>query len=100
MTAAGKEVLVAETHPALRLLMHVRDEAHRVAVGYNRQRRGKEMTRSVLDEVPGVGPKRRDALLAHFSSIDQLRAADVRELAAIPGVGAAAAQAIKSYFEP
>ncbi|CAN5666970.1 excinuclease ABC subunit UvrC [soil metagenome] len=100
VTAAGKEVLVAETHPALRLLMHVRDEAHRVAVGYNRQRRGKEMTRSVLDEVPGVGPKRRDALLAHFSSIDQLRAADVRELAAIPGVGAAAAQAIKSYFEP
>jgi excinuclease ABC subunit C len=99
VTSAGREVLVSETHPALRLLIHVRDEAHRTAVGYNRQRRGKAMTRSVLDEVPGIGPKRRDALLAHFSSIEQLRAADVAELARIPGVGAAAAEAVKAYFE-
>jgi excinuclease ABC subunit C len=99
VTAGGRELLVPETHPALRLLIHVRDEAHRTAVGYNRQRRGKAMTRSVLDEVPGIGPKRRDALLAHFSSIDQLRAAEVDELARIPGVGAAAAEAVKAYFE-
>jgi excinuclease ABC subunit C len=98
MTASGREVLVPETHPALKLLIHVRDEAHRIAVGYNRQRRGTAMTRSVLDDVPGIGPKRRDALLAHFSSVDQLRQASLEDLARVPGVGPAAAEAVKSYF--
>src|SRR5690606_22194206 len=99
VTEQGEEVLVPLTHPALRLLMHVRDEAHRVAVGYNRQRRGKALTRSVLDDVPGIGPKRRDALLAHFSSVEELRTADFDTLASIPGVGPAAAQAVKEFFE-
>ena len=98
VTDDGREVLVPETHPALRLLIAVRDEAHRTAVGYNRQRRGKAMTRSLLDDVPGIGPKRRDALLAHFASVDQLRSAALEELAAIPGVGPSAAAAVKSYF--
>jgi excinuclease ABC subunit C len=94
----GEEVVVPHTHPGLKLLINVRDEAHRVAVGYNRNRRGKAMTRSLLDDVPGIGPKRRDALLAHFSSVEQLQKADVQELASIPGVGSAAAGAIKEYF--
>ncbi|MEJ2287975.1 MAG: helix-hairpin-helix domain-containing protein, partial [Deinococcales bacterium] len=98
LTEDGRDILVPETHPALRLLINVRDEAHRIAVGYNRQRRGKAMTRSILDDVPGIGPKRRDALLAHFSSVDQLREADVAEIASIPGVGPAAAEAVKAYF--
>jgi len=98
VTQDGREVLVPETHPALRLLIAVRDEAHRTAVGYNRQRRGKAMTHSLLDDVPGIGPKRRDALLAHFASVDQLRAAQEHDLAAIPGVGPAAAAAIKAFF--
>ena len=98
ITEGRQEILVPETHPALRLLIHIRDEAHRTAVGYNRRRRGQAMTRSVLDDVPGIGPKRRDALLAHFSSVDQLRQADVAELASIPGVGPAAAEAIKEFF--
>lgn len=92
------EMIVPHTHPALRLLINVRDEAHRVAVGYNRQRRGKAMTASVLDDVPGIGPKRRDALLAHFSSIDELRSAPLEQLARVPGVGKAAAAAIKRHF--
>jgi excinuclease ABC subunit C len=100
VTETGRELLLPNTHPALRLLVHARDEAHRTAVGYNRQRRGQAMTRSLLDDVPGVGPKRRDALLAHFSSVDQLRAAGVAELAAVPGVGRAAAAAVKAYFDP
>ncbi len=94
----GEELLVPLAHPALKLLINVRDEAHRVAVGYNRQRRGKALTRSVLDDVPGIGPKRRDALLAHFSSVDELRSADLGTLAAVPGVGQAAAKAVKDYF--
>ena len=99
VTEDGRELAVPHTHPALRLLVAVRDEAHRTAVGYGRQRRGKAMTRSVLDDVPGIGPKRRDALLAHFASVDQLRAASVGELASIPGVGPAAAAAVKAFFE-
>jgi excinuclease ABC subunit C len=99
VTDGGQELLVPNTHPALKLLVHARDEAHRTAVGYNRQRRGKAMTKSLLDEVPGVGPKRRDALLVRFSSVDQLREASVEELAAVPGVGRGAAAAVKSFFE-
>ena len=91
-------MIVPHSHPALKLLIHVRDEAHRIAVGYNRQRRGKALTRSILDDVPGIGPKRRDALLARFSSVDELRQADMVTLAAIPGVGAVAARAVVDFF--
>jgi excinuclease ABC subunit C len=94
----GDDIIVPHTHPALRLLINIRDEAHRTAVGYNRQRRGSAMTRSLLDDVPGIGPKRRDALLAHFSSIDELRQASLSELASVPGVGPGAASAIKQHF--
>ena len=100
VTEDGRELLLPNSHPALKLLIHARDEAHRTAVGYNRQRRGQAMTRSLLDDVPGVGPKRRDALLAHFSSVDQLREAPLEALAAVPGVGRAAAAAVKAYFDP
>ena len=98
ITQTGKEVIVPHSHPALKLLIHVRDEAHRIAVGYNRQRRGKALTRSILDDVPGIGPKRRDALLARFSSVDELRQADLVTLATIPGVGAVAARAVVDFF--
>ena len=91
-------ILVPETHPALRMLINIRDEAHRTAVGYNRKQRGAAMTKSILDDVPGIGPKRRDALLAHFSSVDQLKGADIEELASIPGVGRNAAEAVKDFF--
>jgi len=98
ITQDGQEILVPLTHPALRLLAHVRDEAHRVAVGSNRKGRGRAATRSLLDDVPGIGPKRRDALLAHFSSVDQLLAADEATLSAVPGVGPAAAAAVRAFF--
>ena len=98
ITEGKKEILVPETHPALRMLINIRDEAHRTAVGYNRKKRGEAMTRSILDDVPGIGPKRRDALLAHFSSVDQLKSADVDELASIPGMGQSAAEAVKLFF--
>ena len=92
------ELIVPHTHPALRLLINIRDEAHRVAVGYNRKRAGSAMTVSILDEVPGIGPKRRDALLQHFSSIDELRSASVEQLAQVPGMGRSAAAAVKRFF--
>jgi excinuclease ABC subunit C len=95
----GSDILLPHSHPALRLLINIRDEAHRVAVGYGRQRRGKAMTRSILDDIPGIGPRRREALLAHYASIDQLKEAELEELARIPGVGRAAAAAVKAFFD-
>jgi excinuclease ABC subunit C len=93
-----EDVIVPHTHPGLRLLINVRDEAHRTAVGFNRKQRGNAMTKSVLDDVPGIGPKRRDALLAHFSSLGELQKASLEQLASIPGVGESAARAILDFF--
>ena len=69
---------------ALYLLQQVRDEAHRFAITYHRQRRQKKMTRSVLDEVPGLGPTRRTRLLREFGSVKKLRERSEDQLVAIP----------------
>ena len=79
-------VPVAPDSEALRLLQRVRDEAHRFALDFHRQRRGKEMTRSLLDDLPGVGPVRKRALLEHFGSPDRLVTASRAELEAVPGI--------------
>ena len=71
---------------ALYLVKHVRDEAHRFAITYHRQLRGKGMTASVLDSVSGMGPKRKKILLREFGSVKGLRAASVEEIAAVPGI--------------
>jgi excinuclease ABC subunit C len=71
---------------ALRLLQRVRDEAHRFALDFHRQRRDKQMTRSLLDDLPGVGPVRKRALLEHFGSPDRLVTASREELEAVPGI--------------
>src|SRR5207247_2520117 len=71
---------------ALFLLQRVRDEAHRFAITYHRQSRGRGALQSSLDEVPGVGPKRRKALLKHFGSIGAIREAPEEQIAAVPGM--------------
>ena len=83
---------------ALYLVQRIRDEAHRFAVTYHRKLRAREGTRSVLDEIPGVGPKRRQALLRHFGSIDAIRKASVDELAAVPSMNRATAEAVANYL--
>ena len=65
----------------------MRDEAHRFAITYQRQRRSRRMVDSVLDDVPGLGEARRKALLRHFGSLKRLRAATVEEVAEVPGIG-------------
>jgi excinuclease ABC subunit C len=79
-------VPIPEGSEALRLLQRVRDEAHRFALDFHRARRGKAMTRSLLDELPGVGPVRKRALLDHFGSPDRLVSASREELEAVPGI--------------
>ncbi len=80
-------VILPRSSEGLYLLQRVRDEAHRFAITYHRQKRGKAATASVLDDVPGLGPARRAALLKHFGSVRKLRAASVEEIAAVPRIG-------------
>jgi excinuclease ABC subunit C len=84
----GRQAPLALAHdtPELQLLQRVRDEAHRFAITHHRIRRDRAMTASVLDDLPGVGPARKRALLAHFGSPDAILAASREELESVPGV--------------
>jgi excinuclease ABC subunit C len=80
-------VVLPRNSTALFLLQRVRDEAHRFAITFHRALRGRERLRSILDDVPGVGPSRRRRLLQHFGSLRRLMAATAEELTAVPGIG-------------
>jgi excinuclease ABC subunit C len=87
-------VILPRTSEALYLLQRVRDEAHRFAITYHRQRRSKGMVDSVLDGIPGLGEVRRKAVLRKFGSVKRLRAATVEEIAEVPGLGRRTAETI------
>ncbi|EFQ84120.1 excinuclease ABC, C subunit [Aeromicrobium marinum DSM 15272] len=87
-------VILPRTSEGLYLLQRVRDEAHRFAITHHRGRRSKSMVDSVLDDVAGLGPTRRKALMRQFGSLKRLRAATVEEVAQVPGIGPATAQSI------
>jgi excinuclease ABC subunit C len=87
-------VILPRTSEALYLLQRVRDEAHRFAISYHRQKRSKRMTTSALDDVPGLGQTRKTALLKHFGSLRRLREASVEEISGVPGVGRRTAEAV------
>ena len=87
-------VVLPRTSEGLYLLQRLRDEAHRFAVTFHRQRRSKAMTASRLDGIPGLGEKRRKALLNRFGSVKRIRQASVEELAAVPGIGPALAAVV------
>ena len=89
-------VVLPRTSEALYLLQRVRDEAHRFANSFHRQRRSRSMTVSALDGIPGLGPARQKALLRHFGSVRAVRAADLGQLQEVPGVGPALAQTLLS----
>jgi len=74
-------------HPGLNLLQRLRDEAHRFANTYNADLRSRKIKESILDDFPGLGPKRKEALLAHFGSLEKLRSATAEQIAAAPGFG-------------
>ncbi|GAA4851740.1 excinuclease ABC subunit UvrC [Luteimicrobium xylanilyticum] len=93
-------VILERSSEGLYLLQRVRDEAHRFAITYHRSRRSKGMTVSALDDVPGLGPARRKALLATFGSVKKLRAATAEEIATVPGIGDATARAVVAALAP
>ncbi|HEY7723682.1 MAG TPA: excinuclease ABC subunit UvrC [Pedococcus sp.] len=84
-------VILPRTSEGLYLLQRVRDEAHRFAITFHRQRRSKAMTSSALDGIPGLGDAKRKALLRHFGSVKKVRAASLAELQEVPGIGPALA---------
>jgi excinuclease ABC subunit C len=90
----AEPVILPRTSEALYLLQRVRDEAHRFAITYHRQKRSRSMAQSALDDVPGLGELRRKAVLRAFGSVKRLRAATVEEIAAVPGVGRRTAEAV------
>ncbi len=87
-------VILPRTSEALYLLQRVRDEAHRFAITYHRQKRSKGMVDSALDGIPGLGETRRKALLRKFGSVKRLRAATVEEIGEVPGLGRRTAEAV------
>jgi excinuclease ABC subunit C len=87
-------VILPRTSEGLYLLQRVRDEAHRFAISYHRQKRSARMTSSSLDGVAGLGQTRRTALLKHFGSVRRIRQASVDELTEVPGVGPSTARAV------
>jgi excinuclease ABC subunit C len=91
-------VILPRTSQGLYLLQRIRDEAHRFAITFHRQKRGKAMTLSALDGVPGLGESKRKALVAHFGSIKGVKAATAAELTAAKGIGPSLASAIVSHF--
>lgn len=90
----GTKIQLAEDHKALHLIQQVRDEAHRFAITRHRAKRDKRRGRSVLEVIPGLGPKRRRDLLTHFGGIQGVLKASEKELTLVPGLGAVMARTI------
>ena len=96
-----KEALkLGRGHPALRILQHIRDEVHDAAVRYHRTVRRRSALGSVLEEIPGVGPARRRALLTHLGSADAVADATLAQLTEVPGIGAGIAAQIYAALHP
>lgn len=84
--------------PVFQLITRIQDETHRFAIEYHRSLRQKAQTHSILDDIPGIGPKRRLALMTNFDSLDDIRNADVETLCAVPGMDRKSAQAVYAFF--
>ncbi len=95
----GRELKLPRHDVGLALLMRIRDEAHRFANDFNAELRSRKLRESLLDEMPGLGPKRKDALLEHFGSIQKLRKATAAEIAEVAGLSDKLAGEVKAYLE-
>jgi excinuclease ABC subunit C len=96
----GREKTLPVNSPVLFYLQRLRDEVHRFAIGAHRQKRSAAITASPLDEIPGIGPARKRALLLHFGTAGKVRAAALEDLQRAPGVSAAVAQAVYDFYHP
>ena len=92
------EIPIDTRSEGFKLITRVQDEAHRFAIEYHRSLRSKEQVHSVLDDIPGIGPKRRLALMRAFRSFEAVRSASVEELSEVPSMNLAAAEKVYAYF--
>ena len=99
LPGASVPIVLAPTSSALYMVQRLRDEAHRFAITYHRDLRTKRLVHSAFDDLPGVGPKRRRALLRVFGSAKRVREAPVEQIAAVPGIGPSLAARIKETLE-
>lgn len=96
----GREKTLPVNSPVLFYLQRLRDEAHRFAIGAHRAKRSRAISASPLDEIPGIGPARKRALLLHFGTAGKVRAAALEDLKRAPGVSEAVAQAVYDFYHP
>lgn len=94
----NKELPIDRNSEAFKLITRIQDEAHRFAITYHRSLRSKSQVHSVLDEIPGVGPTRRKALMKYFASIEEMKQADAVQIAEVPGIPMSVAEEIYSFF--
>ena len=94
----NKEIAIDTRGEGFKLITRIQDEAHRFAIEYHRSLRSKDQVRSVLDDIPGVGPARRKALMRHFKSIDDIRNAEVSQLAEVDEIPVNIAEEIYAFF--
>ena len=94
----NEEISIEKSSEAFRLITRIQDEAHRFAIEYHRQLRGKGQVHSILDDIEGIGPARRKALMRHYLSLDAIKAASIEELAKLPSMNEKAAQAVYNFF--
>ena len=96
----GREITLPPNAPLMFYLQRLRDEAHRFAIGTHRAKRAKSLTTSTLDEVPGIGPNRKRALLMHFGTARAVKGAALEDLERAPGISKAMARQLHDYFHP
>ena len=94
----NKLIPIATDSEGFKLITRIQDEAHRFAITYHRNLRSKNQVHSVLDDIPQIGPVRRKALMKAFTNLDEIREADKEQLAALPSMNEAAAQAVHEFF--
>ena len=94
----NEEIPIDKSSEAFRLITRIQDEAHRFAIEYHRQLRSKGQVHSILDDIDGIGPARRKALMRSYSSLDAIREASVEELAKIPSMNEKAAESVYNFF--
>ena len=94
------EEIPIDTHgQAFRLITRIQDETHRFAIEYHKQIRSKNQVHSILDDIPGIGPARRKALMRQFQSLEDIKKADLSALRAVPGMNEKAARSVIEFFE-
>jgi excinuclease ABC subunit C len=96
----GREITLPPNSPLLFYLQRLRDEAHRFAIGAHRQKRARSLAASSLDDVPGIGPNRKRALLMHFGTARAVKSAALEDLEKVAGINRSTARGIYDYFHP